>query len=120
MNRRSLSKPERIAFGIILVAVVCICAVLLVPGFRRLHERHNQIDELTDEVKAEEQKKHEREREIAELDTDEGIEHVAREELRLVKPGETVFDFEAAAPSSGAAQAPDSTPTPALPGDGRQ
>jgi len=119
MNRRSPSKPERIAFGIILAAVVCLCAALLVPGFRRLHERHNRINDLTNDVKADEGKKHEREREIAELDTDEGVERAAREDLHYAKEGETVFDFEPAAPPSAAAQAPDGTRTPAPSGGGR-
>jgi cell division protein FtsL len=116
MNRKSPSTAERIAFGIILVAVVCLCAVLLVPGLRRLHERHNQINQLNDERKAEEQKKLRAEREIAELATDKGIERAAREELRLVKPGEIVFDFGPAAPGS-AAETPGGTPPT---GDGRQ
>ncbi|MBN1917014.1 MAG: septum formation initiator family protein [Verrucomicrobia bacterium] len=109
MNRKSSTPAERIAFGVILVAVVCLCAVLVVPGLRRLHERHEQIEALKEERNAEEQKKLRAEREIGELSTDEGIERVARQELRLVKPGEVVFDFDTA-PRSGAASQGDGRP----------
>jgi len=110
MNRRSPFRLGRIAFGITLIATVCLCAVLLVPGLRQLHERRKQIAALAEERKAEEQRKLRCEREFDELRTDEGIERAAREDLRYVKDGETVFDFTPAASDSE---------TPAPSGDGR-
>ncbi len=94
MNKKSPSRVARIGFPLIVVAMVCLCVAVLVPGIRRLHERRGQIEVERERKKAAEQCVLRLKREKNELETDEGIERVAREELRLAKPGETVFDFE--------------------------
>ncbi len=104
MNKKSPSRVARIGFPLIVVAMVCLCVAVLVPGIRRLHERRGQIEVLREDLKAARERVRQCRREIEELGTDEGIERVAREELRLAKPGETVFDFEKEPRTSGEAK----------------
>lgn len=94
MNKKSPSPAERIALPLIILAVVCLCAYVLLPGIRRLHERGRDIRALGKEKAAAAERVRQCQRQIRELDTDKGIERVARDELRLVKPGEIVFFFE--------------------------
>jgi len=94
MNKKSPSPAGRFARPLIILAVVCLCAYVLLPGIRRLHERARDIRELAKDKEAAAEGVHECQRQISELDTDKGIERVARDELHLVKPGEIIFFFE--------------------------
>ena len=108
MNRRTLSRGERIGLGLLIALVVCLCAMALVPGARQLHRRSVEIECLRAEKLAAEQRLAELQREKSEADTDEWIERVARDELRLVKPNEVIYDFskKPGASSEAASQPP--------------
>ena len=93
-NKRSLPPTARVAFPLLVGATVCVCGAVLLPGFRGLHKRQGEIEAGRKKVAAAEERLLECQREIKELETDEGIERVAREELYLVKPGERIFIFE--------------------------
>lgn len=109
MNRKMLSRGERIGLGLLIALVVGLCALALVPGARQLHRTSVEIERLRAEKRASEQRLAELKTEQREADSDEWIERVARDELHLVKPGEVIYDFsrkpgapsEAAAPSPG-------------------
>ena len=94
MNKKSPPHGSRIAFALIAAATVCLCVAVLVPGVRRLYERKREEGATLQEKKSLEEDIVRYRREKKELETDEGIERVARDELHWVKPGETIFVFE--------------------------
>jgi len=93
-NKKSLSPGARVAFPLIVGATVCMCGAVLLPGFRGLHTRQAEIEARRDKVEAVEARRLECQREMKELETDDGIARVAREDLHLVKPGERIIVFE--------------------------
>ena len=76
---------------ILILALVAYAAVTLVTLQGQLQEKNAQADVLSDQVTALEQENQRLEQAISELDTDEGVEAVARQKLGLVKKNETVF-----------------------------
>jgi len=94
MNKKSPSPAKRVVFLLAAVTVVCLCVGALVPGIRGLNKRQREIEALRYERQTRQDQILLYQREIAEMSTDAGIERVARDELNLVKPGETVFVFE--------------------------
>ena len=76
---------------ILILALVAYAAVTLVTLQGQLQEKNAQADILSGQVTALEQENQRLEQAIAELDTDEGVEAVARQKLGLVKKNETVF-----------------------------
>ena len=95
MNKKTPSPTKRVAIPLIAVVIVCLCIGALVPGMRALHK-------LRRETAACRQQKKAQERHVAQLrfevehdsNTDEWVERVAREDLHLAGPGETIFVFE--------------------------
>jgi cell division protein FtsB len=67
---------------------------MLLPGFRHLHERGQEIEALGKKKAVATERVRQHERQKKELSTDAGIERVARDELHYAKPGETIFVFE--------------------------
>lgn len=100
MNKKSPSLLVRVVFPLLLLATVSLCVAVLLPGMRRLARRQREIQRLREDVRARHERKGQWKREIRSLETDEGIERVARDELHLVKPGERIFVFEPQAPTS--------------------
>ena len=76
---------------ILILALVAYAAVTLVTLQSQLQEKNAEADILSSQVTALEQENQRLEQAIAELDTDEGVEAVARQKLGLVKKNETVF-----------------------------
>jgi cell division protein FtsB len=109
MNRRTLTRGERVALALLIVAVVALCGAALVPGARELHKRSVEIERLRTEKHAAEQRLADLNREKSMADTDEWIERVARDDLHLAKPDEVIYDFSRKPATSGTAagQAPD-------------
>jgi cell division protein FtsB len=109
MNRRTLSRGERVALALLIGVVVCLCGLALVPGARQLHRRSVEIEQLRADKRAAQQHVLDLEREKSAANTDEWIERVARDELHRVKPGEVIYDFSKKPGTSGEApqQPPD-------------
>lgn len=76
---------------ILIVVLVIYAAVTLVQLNTQLQEKNAEADVLSGQVTALEQENQRLEQAIEDLDTDEGVEAVAREKLGLVKKNETVF-----------------------------
>ena len=94
MNKKTPSPAKRVAIPLIAVVIVCLCIGALVPGMRALHK-------LRREKTARRKHNQTVERDVAQLrlevehdsKTDEWWERVAREDLHLAGPGETIFVF---------------------------
>ena len=76
---------------ILVLVLVVYAAVTLVRLQGQLQEKNAQADVLAEEVSVMEQENQRLEQAIENLDTDEGVEAVARQKLGLVKKNETVF-----------------------------
>ena len=76
---------------ILIVVLVIYAAVTLVQLNTQLQEKNAEADVLSGQVTTLEQENQRLEQAIEALDTDEGVEAVAREKLGLVKKNETVF-----------------------------
>ena len=76
---------------ILIVVLVIYAAVTLVQLNTQLQEKNAEADVLAGQVTTLEQENQRLEQAIEALDTDEGVEAVAREKLGLVKKNETVF-----------------------------
>ena len=76
---------------ILVLVLVVYAAVTLVSLQSQLQEKNAQANALVGEVTAIEQENQRLEQAIDNLDTDEGVEAVARQKLGLVKKNETVF-----------------------------
>lgn len=76
---------------ILVLVLVIYAAVTLVSLQGQLQEKNAEADALAGQVTAIEQENQRLEQAIENLDTDEGVEAVARQKLGLVKKNETVF-----------------------------
>ena len=76
---------------ILILVLVAYAAVTLVRLQAQLQEKNAEAEVLSGQVTALEQENQRLEQAIDTLDTDEGVEAVAREKLGLVKKNETVF-----------------------------
>ncbi len=76
------------------IAVTGVCAYVLVPGFREVESVRARLAEL-ERVRVEKRSSNEvLKKEIAGMQTAEGIELAARRHLRLAKPEEVIVVFE--------------------------
>lgn len=92
---------NRLLVLLIVVGGTVIAILTFYPEFRRIDEMNAQIERLDQEVKAEELRLRQQEREEEWLKNDpEYIEMLARERLHLMKEGETIYrlDMERRAP----------------------
>jgi cell division protein FtsB len=105
MNKKSPPRGSRIALALIVAATVCLCVAVLVPGVRHLHEAERQKRTTLQEKKKAEDDILRLQREKEDLETDEGIERVARDDLHYAKPGETIFVFEKTPEAAGEGEA---------------
>ena len=104
VNRRSLSKQvnlgmwhrlSQVVIGLIVIA--CLLGVFFwyLPVFEQNARMRQEILELENEIRLEEQKRKHFETAIRNLKEDpKTVERLAREKLRYAKPGEMVIYFE--------------------------
>lgn len=76
---------------ILIFVLIAYAAVTLVSLQSQLQEKNAEADALSGQVTAMEQENRRLEQAIENLDTDEGVEAVARQKLGLVKKNEIVF-----------------------------
>jgi cell division protein FtsB len=76
---------------ILIVVLVIYAAVTLLQLNTQLQEKNAEADVLSGQLTVLEQENQRLEQAIENVDTDEGVEAVAREKLGLVKKNETVF-----------------------------
>lgn len=76
---------------ILIFVLVAYAAVTLVSLQSQLQEKNAEADALAGEITAMEQENQRLEQAIENLDSDEGVEAVARQKLGLVKKNEIVF-----------------------------
>lgn len=78
-------------FGLLIVAMLLL-AVFNDGGALSVHNRHEKLAEIKAEIESLEQQNEQLRKQIYSLRHDPAtIERIAREELRLVKPGEVVL-----------------------------
>jgi cell division protein FtsB len=86
-------------FGLLTVAMILL-AIFDDRGALAIREKHQQLEELNRDIDDATQKNEEFRKEINALRSDhDAIEKVAREQLKLVKPGEIVIQTPEDSPS---------------------
>ena len=84
----------RISFAMIVAVVLVWIGSLFYPQFRSVDKLSNQQVELQEEIRRDEEiLKHLRLKQQRLINDPRYVEKIAREELGLAKPGETVFKF---------------------------
>lgn len=84
-------KRSSLVTKILILVLVAYAAVTLVTLQNQLQDKNAEAAALSGQVTALEQENQRLEQAIDQLDTDEGVEAVARQKLGLVKKNETVF-----------------------------
>ena len=86
----------RILKYLLMALITAGCVYVLRPGFTKYVEHRNEVKRLEAEIEELEQERAELEKEMLALQQGdpEYIERLAREELHLSKPGETIFRFK--------------------------
>lgn len=86
-------KFKKSSFWIKLVVLVLVvyAVVTLVSLQSQISAQRGEMAELEQRIAAAEQEKQRLENAIANMDTDEGVEEIARSKLGLVSPGEIIF-----------------------------
>lgn len=80
-----------------LVALIALgCAYILRPGFDQYFDNRSEIERLQAEIEELEAERDKLQAQVQALEDEdpEHIERIAREKLRMSKPGETVFRFK--------------------------
>ena len=95
MTRGRKKKNSRNFFyPLLLLTTVIFCIYLLIPGFKSVRNRKKFIETLKQRHREKLLTNEQSKLEIKNMDSDQSIEKVARDELHLVKPGETIFILE--------------------------
>lgn len=84
-------KRSSLLTKILILVMVVYAAVTLVSLQSQVTVRQTEAQQLESEIEAARQENLRLEQAIANLDTDEGVEAVARQKLGLVSKGETVY-----------------------------
>lgn len=93
---RARTKRRRLAVAVGAIAVAALLVYLFVfgrHGYLRQRELARENDRLARELERVREENEQLKRELAHLDDAEAVEKLAREELGLVRPGETVYRF---------------------------
>ncbi len=105
----ALDRPwyrSRLVLGAILLLLLAAASLVGDRGLLRLYQLHRTRAALTREIEQVGAANAALAEEVRALRTDPGrVEAIAREELGLVKPRETVYEFRAAAPPQPPADA---------------
>lgn len=78
---------------ILLVALICFCASVLYPEYKKTQKARDDLRQLEAEKLRRQSENDALRRELANMDNPEYIIKTAREELNLVRPGETIVEF---------------------------
>lgn len=84
-------KKSSLAIRIVIAALVVYAAVTLVTLQTQIRERRAEGDALREQIVSAEQETQRLEDAIKTVNTDEGVEEIARTKLGLVIPGEIIF-----------------------------
>jgi len=94
------SRLTRVVFGLVLAASALLVGLWYLPLINQNKAMREQRYRLAADVRNEEAKEHQKRAMIESLRSDpKAIERLAREQLGLAKPGETVIHFESDLPS---------------------
>jgi cell division protein FtsB len=93
-EKEKRSRLRKVFYPAMVMAVAGVCAYILVPGFRELESVRSRVAELERVLLSSKSRNEALRREIASMDTPEGIERAARRHLRLAKPDEVIVRFE--------------------------
>jgi len=89
------NRLTRIVFFLVLAASALLVGLWYLPLIEQNKAMREQLFRLESEVKYEEAKAHQKRAAIRSLQNDpKAVERLAREQLGLAKPGETVIHFE--------------------------
>jgi cell division protein FtsB len=91
---KSLIRIINFATPILLVALICFCASILYPEYKKTQKVRGNLGQLKAEKLRRQGENDSLRRELANMDTPEYIIKTAREELNLVRPGETIVEFD--------------------------
>ena len=84
----------RFAWSLLAILIVGAVCAAIYPKFRQYHELQSRNEKMQEDVRLEEElEQHLREKRERLLNDPRFVEKIAREELGLAKPGETVFKF---------------------------
>jgi len=106
--RRSRRAIRRVAWPLVLAVLVCITLALGVFPTRTYLERKQEVAAAQQQVDALTRENDEKQARVEQLQTDEEIEAIAREEYKLVMPGEE--SYEVLPPPEEPVQLPDGWP----------
>lgn len=84
-------KKSSLWIKLVILVLVVYATVTLVSLQSQIAAKREEMAELEKSIAAAEQEKLRLEDAIANMDTDEGVEEIARSKLGLVSPGEIVF-----------------------------
>ena len=84
-------KKSSLWIKLVILVLVVYATVTLVSLQSQIANKREEIAELEKSIAAAEQEKLRLEDAIANMDTDEGVEEIARSKLGLVSPGEIIF-----------------------------
>ncbi len=81
-------------YPLLFVITIIVCIYFLIPGFKSVANRKKFIETLKQRNREKQLTIEQLKLEIKNMDSDQSIEKVARDELHLVKPGEVIFILE--------------------------
>lgn len=93
-EKKKRSKLRKCIYPASVFAVIAVCAYVLVPGFRELDGVRARIVEMERSKQQQESRNASLKKEIASMDTSEGIERAARRHLRVAMPDEVIVRFQ--------------------------
>jgi cell division protein FtsB len=93
-KKKKRSKLLKFFYPASVLAVMLACAYVLVPGFRELASVRAQVAALERAYQEKSAANASLKKEIASMNTAEGIERAARRYLRAAKPDEVIFVFK--------------------------
>ena len=91
---KQLSRIVNFITPILLVTLICFCASVLYPEYKKTQKVREDLRQLKVERLQRQGQNDALRRELANMDNPEYIIKAAREELNLVRPGETIVEFE--------------------------
>lgn len=91
---KSLTRIINFATPILLVALIGLCTSVLYPEYKKTQKIREDLRQLETEKLQRQSENDALRRELANMDNPEYIIKTAREELNLVRPGETIVEFE--------------------------
>ncbi len=94
MKNKKLSSRFNVIFPLVLAVSLVISFVVLMREQRKVDATRNQVESLKAEIEAKKKANHELAADIKRMDDKEYVEKVARNELDMARPGETIYFFK--------------------------